>query len=116
MKKKVLISLGLIGALVLASSLASAEGLEEALELYLRDPSLDFLGRGFDKILFKEKLSMMDDFKTMPLQLKSMYKIITQKPNIVAYGTLSGTAGFKVAIGAKEFNKIALQILRLIVK
>lgn len=114
MKKKILISLCVVVAIVLASGVASAEELEEALKSYLQDPSLDFLGRGYDKILFKDNLTLMEDIKTMPLQFKSMYKIITQKPNLVAYGTLSGTAGFKVAIGAKEFNKIALQILRLI--
>lgn len=135
MRKKLLVSFGIVGGLLLlvGGGIVYAEGLEEALKAYLADPSLDWLGRGYDKILFEDIKSVstgnlndaeffaklkfvVEDIKTMPLQFRCMGKIITQKPNAIAYGLLGNTAGLKLAIGAREFNKIAIKMLKLVVK
>lgn len=111
-----LISLAVVSAIILLGGISYAEELEEVLKAYLNDPSLDFLGRNYDKILFKENLSTMEDIKTMPLQAKCVFKIATQKPNMIAYSSLGGTAGFKISIGAKEFNKIVIKIIKLAIR
>ncbi len=116
MKKKMLVSLGIVSIIILSGGIAYAEELEETLKVYLTDPSLDWLGRGYDKILFNEKLGIIDDVKTMPLQAKCIYKMATQKPNMIAYSGLGGTMGFKAAVGARAFNKIVMNIIKIAVR
>ena len=53
---------------------------------------------------------MFDDLLTMPLQLKCMKKIILQKPNAIAYGSLAWISGLKSALGAEKFGKMAFKI------
>ena len=96
MNKKLLISLAIVGGILLLSNISYASSYDElklALEAYLQDPSLDFLGREYDRILFEQinnaetldgellaKLNFMfDDLLTMPLQLKCMKKIFIKK-------------------------------------
>lgn len=114
MRKKILILVIII--LIISSGIVYADELEEVLKAYLSDPSLDFLGRGYDKILFKENLTLIEDIKTMPLQLKCIYKIITQEPNIIAYGTLGGLGGLKIFMGEKEFNYIVKVMMKFLIK
>lgn len=129
MKKKVLVSLGIVGGLLLISGgMVYAESLEEALKAYLADPSFDWLGRNFDKILFEQitnvstgnfndaelmaKLKFIfEDIKTMPLQLKCIKKIVEQ--NAPAYATLGGTAGIKIAVGSKNFGELLFKLFKV---
>lgn len=134
MNKKLLVSIGIFSGLLLLSEVTFADELRESLELYLADPSLDFLGHEFEKILFDEsqqafkgmelndaefiaKLKfIIDDIKTMPLQAQAYYKIFTNKVNILAYGSLSGLWGLKSALGPKEFGNVMFKILKLVAK
>lgn len=133
MNKKVLVGLGIVSGILLIGGVTYADDLKEALELYLQDPSLDWLGRNYDKILFEniQKVStgnlndaeffaklkfIIEDIKTMPLQLKCMKKIVTQRENAIAYGGLTWLGGLKMSIGEKAFNKIMGDILKLVFK
>lgn len=131
MNKKVLIGLSVVGIALFASGGTYAEGLDEALKAYLADPSLDFLGHEFEKILFEESQHafkgmelndaeflakikfIVEDIKTMPLQAQAYYKIFTNKVNILTYGSLSGVWGLKAGLGAKEFGNVMLKIIKL---
>lgn len=130
MSKKLLVSLGVVGGLaLLTGGMAHAESLEEALKAYLANPKFDFLGHEFERILFEniqkvstgdlndaeiiEKLKfMIEDIKTLPLQLKCLDKIMKQ--NAPIYATLSGIAGLKMALGAEGFGYLTLKIIRMI--
>lgn len=50
----------------------------------------------------------------MPLQLKCMNKIMKQ--NAPIYATLSGVAGFKIALGKEVFSNITFKLIKLILK
>ena len=131
MNKKLVLGIGVIAGICLLGEVAHAEELKEALTLYLEDSSLDFLGHDFEKILFNEiqnsrngmylddnefiaKLKfVVDDIKTMPLQLKAYHKIFTNKVNAIAYGSLGGLAGMKTALGGEEFSKMIFKIIKL---
>ena len=131
MNRRILVGLGVVGIALFVSGGVYADGLKESLELYLTDPSLDFFGHVFEKILFEEshhafkgmefndaeflaKLQfIIDDIKTMPLQAQAYYKIFTNKVNILAYGSLSGLWGLKTSLGAKGFSKMMMQIIKL---
>lgn len=124
LNKKVLVGIGIAGGILLLGGFTYAEELKESLELYLQDPSLDFLGHEFEKLLFEgikngdshfviEELKfVLQDIKTMPQQAKAMWKIIHQKPNIIAYGSLGTLGSLKAAMGAKAFNKAMWSILK----
>ena len=124
MKKKYIICVGLIGAIIFTSGIAYATDLREELTSYLKDPSLDFLGHEFEKILFnkiqngdnnflEELKFVLEDIRTIPLQAKAMYKIFTQPPNIIAYGSLGSTFGLKTALGTSAFNEASVQIFNM---
>ena len=125
MKKKYIFCASLVGVIVLFGGVVHASDLKDELMLYLQDPSLDFLGHEFEDILFKriqngdnhflEELKfILDDIKTMPLQVKAMYKILTQTPNVIAYGSLGGVFGLKSALGTTLFNESALEIFDML--
>lgn len=113
--KKILLSVGVIGGILFLTQTGYAEELKEALEAYLKDPSWDWLGRKYDKILF-EKLTTWEDIKTMPLQAKCMWKIINQPPNIVSYGSLGGLAGLKAEMGAKKFGEMMFKLFKIVAR
>ena len=124
MKKKYIICVGLIGVIIFTSGIVYATDLREELFTYLKDPSLDFLGHEFEKILFNKIQSgdnyllgelkfVLDDIRTLPLQVKAMYKIFTQPPNIIAYGSLGSVYGLKTTLGASAFNKTTIQIFNM---
>lgn len=122
--KKMLISLGFACGLLLIGKIAHAEELGEAIEAYVNNHSVDFLGRDYDKILFEslkngdgnffinELKFTLQDIKTLPQQAKAYFKILHQPPNMVAYSTMGGLYSIKSAVGAAEFNKIMLKILK----
>ncbi|NLY46815.1 MAG: hypothetical protein GX053_12640 [Tissierella sp.] len=127
MKKKILISVGVVGGLLLLSNISYADELTEVIEAYIQNPKLDFLGRNYDKLFFEalegtnptvlDKIKAVpDDFRTMIPQAKAMWKMFHQKPNMIAYSGLGGLAGLKAALGPKEFGEMMFKLLKLVVK
>lgn len=127
MNKKLVVSMLIIGGILFLGGISYADELKESLELYLQDPSMDFLGHEFEKILFEkikngdnyfiEELTfILDDIKTMPLQIKAYYNILTQKTNMAVYGSLGFTYGTKIAMGAKEFGGMMVKLFKLVAK
>lgn len=133
--KKMLISLGIVTtAFLILNEPTHAEELKKALEAYLRYSDFDLLGRKYDKILFQnilepsikgkqtdteiiEKLKfVIDDVKTMPLQAKCTFKIVTEKYNSMIYAGTGMLAGAKINMGAKAFNKLLIKVLKVVVK
>lgn len=127
MNKKLVVSILIIGGILFLGGISYADELKKSLELYLQDPSMDFLGHEFEKILFEkikngdnhfiEELTfILEDIKTMPLQIKAYYNILTQKTNMAVYGSLGFTYGTKVAMGAKEFGEMMFKLFKLVAK
>lgn len=135
MNKKLLLTLGTaITTFLLLDEVSFADELKQELIKYLNSDKVDFLGKEFETILFKNirevqtppflndaelkaKLRfIIEDLKTLPLQAKCLVKIINQEPNALVYGTLSGTAYLKTIMGAEAFNKMLFKIFKLIVK
>lgn len=121
----------IFGAMILISKTAYADDIEKAINAYLKDPSFDFLGHKYEKILFdniiktsekgwskNEVLSKLQfiktDIKTIPLQTKCSFKIFEQ--NIGAYAGLGGLYGAKASMGTKAFNKLAKIMFKFVIK
>ncbi len=135
MNRKGLFGLGVTAVVLLfMNEFGFAEELEEELLRYLKSDKLDLFGREFEKILFqhtkevsnppywddaelKEKLKfIIEDIKTLPLQVRCIWKMLNQKPNTIAYGSLGYASWLKTSLGAEAFNKLILKLLKLIIK
>lgn len=114
MNKKLLVSILIISVILFLGGISHAEELSESLKEYLANPSFDFLGHKYEKILFENNPTIIDDIKTMSLQLKCTRKIIVE--NYPTYMALGGLYGLKITLDPKEFGEMMFKLLKLAMK
>lgn len=130
--KKLVIGLGVGAGIVLLSQTGCADNLQDALEAYYNNYTPDFMGREYDRVLFKNIIDssikgkqtdaeiisklkfIIEDIKTLPIQTKCLFKIITDEINAATYLSLGGASYLKKTIGAKKFNELIRQVIRSI--